>query len=73
MMHALHTVYQWVTQPGPAALDPIVIPDYSSLPILQVPAVKEYLPLQRYEVTPEKHLCVKVLPFKKLKLNNTYF
>jgi hypothetical protein len=50
LMHAMHTVYQWLMQPGPTALDPICIPDFKTLPILQVPAAREYQPLQKYEV-----------------------
>lgn len=32
----------------PQNLEPVVIPDYSSMPILEVPPVKEYQPLKKY-------------------------
>ncbi|KAF4519214.1 hypothetical protein B566_EDAN015320 [Ephemera danica] len=50
LMHILHRVYQWFWQAGANALEqPLQVPDYRTMPILQVPAVHEYQHLQKYE------------------------
>ena len=50
VMHAVHVMHQWLFNPGPVALEPIKLPDYSLLPILKVPAAREYQPMHAYEV-----------------------
>jgi hypothetical protein len=51
VMHIFYALYKWFNEPGPLDVQkPLLIPDFSTMPILKVPAVKEYTPINKYEV-----------------------
>ncbi|XP_059476550.1 testis-expressed protein 2 isoform X2 [Neocloeon triangulifer] len=50
VMHCFYTAFQWLTEPVPSEPEkPLLIPDFSALPILKVPSVKEHSPVTRFE------------------------
>jgi len=51
VVHSFYSLFNWLLDPGPPEEQkPLLIPDFSTLPILKVPAAKEYCPISRYEV-----------------------
>lgn len=52
VMHIFHSLYRWFNEPGPLDVQkPLLLPDFSTMPILKVPAVKEYVPISKYEAS----------------------